>query len=245
MPQGSPADGYRLEFVKICGITNPGDRDLVAESGADFFGVLVDVGFSPRSLDLQKARKLLEHPPLPGVVMLFNPSLNRALEVIAELQPHAVQLLGSESPEFVMSLGSKVTCEVWKSLHLPPKGRGEIDMEHMESLAQDYEDSGADALLFGTIDTTAGASKMGGTGMVSDWGLVLTLMRDRVVPSYLAGGLHSRNVTSALQAVKPVGVDVCTGVERSPGKIDPVSLGEFMNAVSRWRAVEPAGVVNE
>ena len=98
MPHNSPADSYRLEAVKICGTTSLADRDLAADAGADYFGALVDVGYSPRSLTLENAKQLFEAPPIPGVVLLFNAGESRVRAVVEQLNPFAVQLLGHEPP---------------------------------------------------------------------------------------------------------------------------------------------------
>jgi len=38
-------------------------------------------------------------------------------------------------------------------------------------------------------------------------------------------------VREAIRVVMPYGVDVCSGVERAPGKKDAAKLAEFMNEV--------------
>jgi phosphoribosylanthranilate isomerase len=43
----------------------------------------------------------------------------------------------------------------------------------------------------------------------------------------LAGGLTAENIREALGAVRPYAVDVCSGVERSPGKKDAGKLLAF------------------
>ena len=235
MPHGFSADSYRLGAVKICGMMSVADRDLAAESGADYFGVLVDVGYSIRSLALDQARPLFESPPIPGVVSLFNPDANKVREVVEQLSPFAVQLLGNESPEFIASLKNLLECEVWKSLHVPARNRGTIDVEAMKALAEECEDSGADAILFTTVDTSTGPARFS-TGGVADWSLIRGLVAGRSAPAFLAGGLDARNVVSALQTVRPEGIDVCSGVETSPGKKDPGKLAGFLEAVAPFRA---------
>ena len=58
-----------------------------------------------------------------------------------------------------------------------------------------------------------------GSGKVFDWSLAEGAPSHRRV--ILAGGLTAENVTSAIERVRPWGVDVVTGVESSPGRKDP------------------------
>lgn len=238
MPHSSPADSYRLGAVKICGTTSLTDRDLAADAGADYFGVLVDVRYAPRSLALNQAKLLFELPPIPGIALLLDPSPGQVQAVVQRLNPFAVQLLGHETPEFVASLKSSLECQVWKSLHVPARSRGSIDMESMRMLAEEYEDSGADVILFSTVDASGGMTRFG-TGMVGDWGLIRGLVNDRIVPAFLGGGLNPDNVVTALQTVKPNGIEVCSGVESSVGRKDPQKLARLFEALAPLRAGKP------
>lgn len=231
----SASDPYRLEVVKICGNTTVADRDLVSNAGADYFGVLVDVGYSPRSLSLEQAVPLFESPPIPGVVSLVDPSLDKVRAVVSELDPAAIQFLGRETPDFMASVKSAVECEVWKSLQVPGRNRGTIDVEAMVDLAEEYEDSGVDAILFTTVDSSGGTVKFG-TGLVGDWGVIRGMVGGRAVPCYLGGGLYTANILTALSTVKPAGIDVCSGVEKSPGLKDPDKLAELFEVLSPLRA---------
>ncbi len=51
------------------------------------------------------------------------------------------------------------------------------------------------------------------------------------MPVFLAGGLTADNVGEASRAVRPFGVDLCTGV-RTDGKLDGVKLVRFFAAVA-------------
>jgi phosphoribosylanthranilate isomerase len=98
-----------------------------------------------------------------------------------------------------------------------PAGSSALDRVH------DYR---ADAVL---ID-----SATPGSGQVFDWALADGAPLDRRV--VLAGGLNPDNVADAIHRVRPWGVDVSTGVERSPGRKDPRKVKDF---IERARAAAP------
>jgi phosphoribosylanthranilate isomerase len=67
-----------------------------------------------------------------------------------------------------------------------------------------------------------------GIGELADWGRAAELARQTEV--ILAGGLSAQNVGEAIQAVRPFGVDVSSGVEDVPGVKDPEKIYEFVRA---------------
>jgi len=67
-----------------------------------------------------------------------------------------------------------------------------------------------------------------GIGELADWGRAAELARQTEV--ILAGGLSALNVAEAIQAVRPFGVDVSSGVESEPGVKDPAKIHEFVRA---------------
>jgi phosphoribosylanthranilate isomerase len=67
-----------------------------------------------------------------------------------------------------------------------------------------------------------------GTGIVSDWTHAARLARRTQV--VVAGGLTPMNVSAAIVAVDPFGVDVSSGVEDSPGHKDPAKIRAFVAA---------------
>ena len=67
----------------------------------------------------------------------------------------------------------------------------------------------------------------GGGGLPAPWPLIAQQARR---PFLLAGGLTPENVAAGIQATRPDGVDVASGVERSPGVKDPAKMAAFIAA---------------
>ncbi len=83
------------------------------------------------------------------------------------------------------------------------------------------------------IAIDAGASALGlVTAMPSGPDVISDDRARRIVaavpcPVYLAGGLGPGNVAEAIRAVRPFGVDLCSGV-RTDGRLDAQKLGALM-----------------
>jgi phosphoribosylanthranilate isomerase len=65
-----------------------------------------------------------------------------------------------------------------------------------------------------------------GQGVTSDWNEAARLATQSQL--ILAGGLTPDNVTAAIAAVRPFGVDVSSGVEERPGKKSPELIAAFV-----------------
>lgn len=222
--------GYK---AKICGTTRLEDALLSADAGADFFGVVVEVDFSPRSLTIEQAAPLFTDPPIPGVALVFGMAPERIETVIRRLRPFAVQFLDPAPLPVIRRLKSTYpSLEVWQSVHLPQAGEG-VDVGRFRGSVDGCLEAGIDALLFDTVAVIGGRAKFGGTGRTSDWSLVRRLMDGAGprVPIWLAGGIHPGNAADALDAVNPYGIDLCSGVEARPGIKDPAKVRALMTAI--------------
>ena len=88
-----------------------------------------------------------------------------------------------------------------------------------------------DALLLDSGTPDAPVRELGGTGRVHDWAISRRIVEAAPVPVFLAGGLTPDNVAQAIRAVRPFGVDLCTGL-RTEGELDERKLDAFMRAVA-------------
>ena len=71
---------------------------------------------------------------------------------------------------------------------------------------------------------------IGGTGRTSDWSLARSIVEGVNVPVILAGGLNLANVGSAIESVKPWGVDAASAlsITGSGGRKDMEKVRRFV-----------------
>jgi phosphoribosylanthranilate isomerase len=193
-------------FVKICGITNESDALLAVAMGADALGFVFAP--SPRQIAPTIARDIARRlPPEIITVGLFrDESPKRVVEVVNSMGLRGAQLHGHESPAEAKWVADRVPFTI--------KAFGAGD--HLLEKVDQYT---VGALL---ID-----SPNPGSGQVFDWSLAERMpVGKRII---LAGGLTLENVGSAIETVRPWGVDVSSGVEASPGKKDALKVRYFIN----------------
>ncbi len=201
--------------VKVCGIRNEGDARACLENGVHALG-LVFFEPSPRYISPEEARTLIGSlPPLVSWVGVFvDEEPGKVLEIARYVGFGTVQLHGSEPPEVCEQLKGK-GLRVIKALRVAD----EEDLLGWE----EYLGKVSAMLLDTKVPDTPG-----GSGRPFPWRLA---KRVQGVPVILAGGLNPQNIRNAILEVKPYGVDVSSGVERSPGVKDPALIREFMRRV--------------
>ncbi|MEK6977917.1 MAG: phosphoribosylanthranilate isomerase [Candidatus Hydrothermarchaeota archaeon] len=203
--------------VKICGNTTVEDALLAARLGADAIGVIVDIPVqSPRNIGPVRAREILASipPGVEGVAVVISERLEEVQRIYDITRPDVMQLHGLESVELVGEVKATLPCAVWKAVHV----RGEESVREAAAYSRV-----ADALL---LDTPSAG--LGGSGKAHDWAISRRIVEVVQVPVFLAGGLTPGNVRGGIEAVKPHGVDVVSGVEREQGRKDPRKLELFV-----------------
>ena len=86
-----------------------------------------------------------------------------------------------------------------------------------------------DALLLDSGNTKLPIKELGGTGRIHDWDISQKIVGSVDIPVFLAGGIHSGNIQTAIRAVKPYGIDLCSGV-RTNGQLDSAKLKSLFRA---------------
>ena len=87
-----------------------------------------------------------------------------------------------------------------------------------------------DALLLDSGNPFAAVRELGGTGRTHDWTISREIVERAGVPVFLAGGIRAENVREAVVAVRPFGIDLCSGV-RTNGALDGAKLQALVSAM--------------
>ncbi len=88
-----------------------------------------------------------------------------------------------------------------------------IHVEDAASIGQAREaEPFVDALLLDSGKPSAPEKTLGGTGDVHDWAISRRIVEAVEKPVFLAGGLSPENISGAIEAVPPFGVDICSGL---------------------------------
>jgi phosphoribosylanthranilate isomerase len=223
-----PLDNMNICKVKICGTTSVGDALMIAEAGADYSGIAVEIPYSERAVSVEEAAAIVRATPIPSVALFIDMPIEFVASAVDKIKPFAVQLLGHESPEFVAILKKRLPCQVWKSICLPIKGQGQVFVKDIRTQMDTFVAAGADALLLDTVDVSGDKLRFGGTGKTSDWNIARELVKKTKAPMFLAGGINPNNVREAIQTVKPYGIDLCSGVEKVKGQRDYEKVNRLM-----------------
>lgn len=193
--------------IKLCGLKRDCDIAYVNELTPEYIG-FVFWQKSKRYVTPQNAallRKQLNPQIVPVGVFV-----NEEPEVIADLVKQnvieAVQLHGTENEEYLRTLRKYVNCPVIQAFQV----KSETEIEKANTSSADYIllDSGV------------------GSGERFDWSLLQRIER----PYFLAGGLDSSNVKTAIQQLHPYAVDASSSLE-TDGYKDAAKMKAFVTAV--------------
>jgi phosphoribosylanthranilate isomerase len=208
--------------LKICGICHPDQGRAIAEIGATAIGFIC-VSTSPRYVTPDRIQSIIAKLPNKiDCVGVFADATPAEIEyVIQQAALTALQLHGQESPEFCQALRQAYPqLEIIKALRV----RSPQTLQQ----ASAYQDA-VDGILLDAYHP----QQLGGSGQCFDWHWLKHWAFPR--PWLLAGGLTPDNIQKALEQVKPPGVDLSSGVERSPGDKDLTKVERLFAAIRSWQ----------
>ncbi|MCB1106556.1 MAG: phosphoribosylanthranilate isomerase [Chlamydiia bacterium] len=206
-----------MTYVKICGVTDPETAYFAAANGAHYVGIIFAKS-SPRTVDLDRAILIAKEGKRGGakVIGVFVEQNGEAMQKIADrVGLDGVQLHGETSRENHGELSKSLI----RFYVCPVSFDGFVLKEDHHGF--DALDRERDFLLYDGINP--------GSGKSFQWE---NLEPSRDFNFFLAGGLNPENVTVAIKAKQPDGVDVASGVENPRLKKDKRLIKAFIQEVS-------------
>jgi phosphoribosylanthranilate isomerase len=188
----------RALWVKVCGLTTESAVAAAVAAGVDAIGFV----FAPskRQVNAQQAAQLAHgvSPAIARVAVMQHPAQALLDEVWEVFRPDVLQTDVEDLAKLRVPSGLSVMPVLRSGRSTPAVLPARLLFEGPQS----------------------------GTGTTSDWNAAAELAgRTQVV---LAGGLNPANVAAAIEAVRPFGVDVSSGVEAAPGVKDPAKIHAFV-----------------
>lgn len=234
-------------WIKLCANTTLADAQLAADACADAVGFVFAP--SPRRVDSAQVAAIVPH--LPADITQIGVFQTRDFdEIAATLRAtglHGIQLHGnSAAPDLALIDRLRSTFGdrqfLIQTLHWPAhsetaRNPAQIEQDLRTAIRALRAHGAIDAILLDAKTATAS----GGTGQSFDWKRAHQLLaaesgKLRII---LAGGLRPENVAEAIRTLRPWGVDVASGVEKSPGQKDPARVAAFVTAArSAFAAIE-------
>lgn len=211
--------------VKICGIMQPDQGAAIARAGATALGFIC-VAASPRYVTPGQIKAILDalppEAPVDCVGVFANADADDITHVVRTAGLTAVQLHGDEPPALCAALRER----------LP-------GLELIKAFRVRDADTLAAAIAYGPhVDTLLldayRPGVLGGTGDTLDWDQLQNFRPP--CPWLLAGGLTPENAPRAIARAHPDGIDLSSGLERSPGDKD---LGRVRDLFRAVRAMAP------
>lgn len=224
-------------WIKICANTNLEDAQMAAELGADAVGFV----FAPsvRRVTAKDVARIT--PRLPQHVERVGVFDSRYADEIAaavrEAGLNAVQLHGEWQPALVARLNKifEGRLGIIQTVHWQVDEVVSSAAAVQRMLSNIESDDTLDRVL---VDSRVGQAT-GGTGVKFDWTGARSVIRDGAgqLKVIVAGGLRPENVAEAVCELNPWGVDVASGVERSPGRKDAAKLAAFIRNARAAKAI--------
>jgi phosphoribosylanthranilate isomerase len=203
-------------ILKLCGFTIASQAANAARLGASHVGIVLWPG-SKRAVDPVLATMIAAAVADTDAVPVGVVVDRRGGALVDLARAHGiglVQLHGDHDMDDAAVL-REAGIPFWRALRVGQPG---VDL----ATAARWRDAGAAAIV---LDAYV-PGLPGGTGARVDVEQAAAFARQG--PTVLAGGLTPDTVAAAVRAVRPAGVDVASGIERSPGDKDGAAMARFV-----------------
>ncbi len=210
---------------KVCCIQTLAEAELALRSGASAIGLVSAMPSGPGPIPDERIHEIAAWAT-PRTRTFLLTSRTDVAGIAAQVRAsgvNTVQLVDALPKGAHTALRAMLpTVRLVQVIHV----RGTAALEEALAVA-----AAVDEILLDSGNPGAAVPELGGTGRVHDWSVSRRIVREAGIPVWLAGGLRPENVSDAVRAVGPHGVDVCSGL-REGGLLVPERLARFAAALT-------------
>jgi phosphoribosylanthranilate isomerase len=213
----------RTPFLKICCMADVNEARAAVAAGGSAIGVVGPMPSGAGIISLDRAREICM--AMAGQVHCFLlSSATTADALIAEADftgADTLQIVDHVAPDVRVAIAAaRPDLRIVQVVHIESDASVDWGLEAAATAHMLLLDSGSFA---GPV------KELGGTGRVHDWSLSARLVAASPVPCLLAGGIGAHNAGSALAALRPFGLDLCSSV-RTGDLLDHAKLAALQTA---------------
>jgi phosphoribosylanthranilate isomerase len=200
-------------IVQIYGFTTPADIVAVSDMAIDNIGMVLDEGFGTwDGVDERTARDIVAEIPdsMTTVALSLGTDFDRIARTVEVVRPDIVHLVRADQmgPDAVGEVRYRIS-PVTVMTTVGVRDGSAIGTAQAYAACSDY-------LLLDSYDPATGI--VGATGLTHDWSVSALIPPAVGIPVILAGGLGPENISEAITAVHPAGVDSETRTSRLDDK---------------------------
>jgi phosphoribosylanthranilate isomerase len=211
--------------LKVCCIQSVDEVRVAVRHGADAVGLVGAMPSGPGPIDDAAIAEIAAAvpPPVAAVLLTAETDATAIADHVMRTRPTVVQVVSHVEPAVLARLKRVIpSTRLLQVVHVE-------DASSIER-ARAYAIH-ADALLLDSGRPSAAVAELGGTGRTHDWTLSRRIVDAVDRPVFLAGGIRPDNVAEAIAAVRPFGIDLCSGI-REGLRLDPVRLAALTAAMA-------------
>lgn len=195
--------------IKICGLKEAEHVQVAVKAGVDAIGFVF--AESSRKVTPKQAQDLAR----------LVPSTVKKIGVFVDSPSDVINRIAQEVPLDYVQLHGDEPDELFEQINVP------VIRAYSIKSSEDAAKAFASPAPLILVDAP-GTTYRGGSGYTFDWSDLEPYRKTR--PFILAGGLNPGNVAASIQQVRPIMVDVSSGVE-TDGSKDPEKITAFIRAV--------------
>jgi len=237
-------------IIQIYEIQTPEEAIALLRMGVQHIGSVALSTLNERDTMLYQTIRLVQkYGAKSSLIPLFSET-DRIFQLIEDYSPDIIHfcenILVFEKIDSIISFQKEIKqkfpkIQIQRAIPIPPSGKGNV--QKILQLAKELEEVSdyflTDTVLeqnenSGLMNTQTVSGFVGITGQVCDWEIALALVQQSKIPVIVAGGLSPQNVKTAIEKIRPAGVDSCSATNRLDSAGMPIRFQKNMSKVAEF-----------